>query len=104
MSLQPLKNYGDVKDSFSYVLIDSPDFKMMSGIVKRKVTIDEQFDRLIEGVRNVRSRIKREEALRLLDQCVVELGKTRQLFNLGRVSDAKRKLQSDERLFIDGYR
>ena len=104
MSLQPLKNHGDVKDNFSFVLLDSPGFKTASGIVKRQVTIDEEFDRLIEGVRSVRSRIKREEALQLLDQCIVELEKTRQLFNVGRVSDAKRKLQADERLFIDGYR
>jgi hypothetical protein len=104
MSLRQLKNYGDVKDSFSYVLIDSPEFKMRSGILKRQVTIDEVFDQLVEGIRNVRSRIKRLEALQLLDRCAAELDATRRLFIEGRIHEARLKLQDDEQLFVHGYR
>jgi hypothetical protein len=94
------KNYGEVKDFFFWVVLYAPTFDK----TPYKRTLETAFETLRSGVHSVRSRMKRREAIELMDKCLVELEQTKGLYQAGDNIEAARRLQDTAQLFIVAYK
>ncbi|MCX7072357.1 MAG: hypothetical protein NTW01_15370 [Gammaproteobacteria bacterium] len=103
--------YGEVSDTFSWVLLGVPDFAFANQNrgSRAPVTTETAFDDLMRGVSHVRARMNRPEAIALFDECLLELEITRQLCLSGndlsgQVVEGLQKLLRDHDLFRRAYK
>lgn len=89
-----LRDYSDIRDAFSYVLLGAPNFP------NKNVTLDSAFSDIYEGIENLIGRTRNAEALSLLRKCIEVTKEAHQFYRENELREGALRIQDAQELFV----